>query len=165
MTPDVHDAVLLDLDGVVYAGDTAVPGAPEALARLREEGTPLRFVTNNASRTPGQVAEKLVSVGVRAEGEEVLGSARAAGASCGCGGCAILRRSAVAISFVVTDAAMLGALRPKVKKNSPKNTVRHGASQVGRARAGRWSVTLEVCRRKTELERFDCANRVPQAMV
>jgi HAD superfamily hydrolase (TIGR01450 family) len=73
-----HDAVLLDLDGVVYAGERAVPGAPEALARMREEGTPLRFVTNNASRTPEQVAEKLVSVGVRAVADEVLGSARAA---------------------------------------------------------------------------------------
>ena len=73
-----HDAVLLDLDGVVYAGDVAVTGAPEALARLREQGTPIRFITNNASRTPQQVAEKLVSVGVVAEAEQVLGSARAA---------------------------------------------------------------------------------------
>ena len=73
-----HDAVLLDLDGVVYAGDEAVPGAPDALARLREEGTALRFVTNNASRTPEQVADKLVGVGVHATAEEVLGSARAA---------------------------------------------------------------------------------------
>ncbi len=78
MTTAGHDAVLLDLDGVVYAGDTAVTGAPEALARLREEATPLRFVTNNASRTPQQVADKLVSVGVRADADEVLGSARAA---------------------------------------------------------------------------------------
>lgn len=73
-----HDAVLFDLDGVVYAGDEAVPGAPEALARLREEGTALRFVTNNASRTPEQVADKLVGVGVHATPDEVLGSARAA---------------------------------------------------------------------------------------
>lgn len=78
MTTAEHDAVLLDLDGVVYAGDGAVAGAPEALARLREEGTPLRFVTNNASRTPEQVADKLRAVGVHAQGEEVLGSARAA---------------------------------------------------------------------------------------
>ncbi len=73
-----HDALLLDLDGVVYAGARAVPGAPEALARLREEGTALRFVTNNASRTPQQVVDKLVSVGVPATVEEVLASPRAA---------------------------------------------------------------------------------------
>jgi len=73
-----HDAVLLDLDGVVYAGERAVPGAPEALARLREEGVSIRFVTNNASRTPQQVVDKLVAVGVHAEVEEVLASPRAA---------------------------------------------------------------------------------------
>ncbi|WP_380168511.1 HAD-IIA family hydrolase [Jannaschia sp. R86511] len=73
-----HDALLLDLDGVVYAGDGAVPGAPEALARLRADGVALRFVTNNAFRTPQQVADKLVSVGVAATAEEVLASPRAA---------------------------------------------------------------------------------------
>lgn len=73
-----HDAVLLDLDGVVYAGEEAVPGAPEALARLREEGVCLRFVTNNASRTPQQVVDKLVAVGVHADVDEVLASPRAA---------------------------------------------------------------------------------------
>jgi glycerol 3-phosphatase-2 len=73
-----YDALLLDLDGVVYTDDVAVPGAPEALARLHEEGTPVRFVTNNASRTPEQVAERLRGVGVAAEATEVLGSARAA---------------------------------------------------------------------------------------
>lgn len=73
-----HDAVLLDLDGVVYSGDHAVPGAPEALRRLRGDGTPLRFVTNNASRTPEQVAQTLCAVGVDADPAEVLGSAVAA---------------------------------------------------------------------------------------
>lgn len=73
-----HDAVLLDLDGVVYAGARAVPGAPEALARLRAEGMAVRFVTNNASRTPQQVVDKLVSVGVQADVAEVLASPRAA---------------------------------------------------------------------------------------
>jgi glycerol-1-phosphatase len=76
--PTGHDALLLDLDGVVYTDDVAVDGAPEALRRLREEGTPVRFVTNNASRTPEQVAEKLRGVGIQAQAEEVLGSARAA---------------------------------------------------------------------------------------
>lgn len=72
-----HDAVLLDLDGVVYTDDVAVTGAPEALARLRRDGTAVRFVTNNASRTPQQVADRLVRVGVAATAEEVLGSPQA----------------------------------------------------------------------------------------
>ena len=72
------DALLLDLDGVVYTGAVAVPGAVEALGRARSEGMALRFVTNNASRTPEQVADRLVGVGVRAEPDEVLTSAQAA---------------------------------------------------------------------------------------
>lgn len=73
-----HDAVLLDLDGVVYVGEHAVPGAPDALRRLRTAGTSVRFVTNNASRTPEQVADRLRAVGVDAYPVEVLGSATAA---------------------------------------------------------------------------------------
>jgi glycerol 3-phosphatase-2 len=35
---DAYDGVLLDLDGVVYLGPVAVPGAPPAIAALRERG-------------------------------------------------------------------------------------------------------------------------------
>lgn len=72
------DALLLDLDGVVYTGAVAVPGAVDALRRARGDGLSLRFVTNNASRTPEQVAERLVGVGVQADPGEVLTSAQAA---------------------------------------------------------------------------------------
>ena len=52
----IHDVALLDLDGVVYVGPAAVPGVPEALAAARADGMRLGFVTNNAARTPEQVA-------------------------------------------------------------------------------------------------------------
>ena len=45
-----HDVAMLDLDGVVYVGPDAVPGAPEALHTAREQGLRLAFVTNNAAR-------------------------------------------------------------------------------------------------------------------
>jgi glycerol 3-phosphatase-2 len=48
----VHDLVLLDLDGVVYIGPEAVPGAAQTLETVRATGTAVRFVTNNASRSP-----------------------------------------------------------------------------------------------------------------
>ena len=51
-----YDVLLLDLDGVVYIGGTAIPGAPEALQRASANGTHLAYVTNNASRTPAAVA-------------------------------------------------------------------------------------------------------------
>lgn len=73
-----HDLVMLDLDGVVYVGGDAVPGAPEHLARIRERGVRCAFVTNNASRAPDVVAEHLRRLGVDARAEDVVTSAQAA---------------------------------------------------------------------------------------
>jgi HAD superfamily hydrolase (TIGR01450 family) len=72
---DAYDLVILDLDGVVYLGDQPVPGATAAVARLRREGPPVVFVTNNASRSPGEVAGRLAELGMEAAPEEVLTSA------------------------------------------------------------------------------------------
>ena len=69
---------LLDLDGVVYLGSTAIPDVPEALAEVRKAGMRLAFVTNNASRTPAAVAEMLTGMGVQATEDEVVNSAQAA---------------------------------------------------------------------------------------
>ena len=73
-----HDLVMLDLDGVVYVGAEAVPGAPEHLARVRETGAHLAFVTNNAARPPAAVADHLRDLGVDAAVEDVVTSAQAA---------------------------------------------------------------------------------------
>jgi glycerol 3-phosphatase-2 len=73
-----YDVAMLDLDGVVYVGPSAVPGAPEHLARAREAGMQLAYVTNNASRTPHTVAEHLRDLGVDARDEDVVTSAQAA---------------------------------------------------------------------------------------
>lgn len=74
----VHDLVMLDLDGVVYVGGEAVPGAAEALVAVREAGAQVVFVTNNASRTPATVAEHLTELGVPAGAADVVTSAQAA---------------------------------------------------------------------------------------
>jgi HAD superfamily hydrolase (TIGR01450 family) len=73
-----YDVALLDLDGVVYVGEQPIAGAPQALASARQAGMRLAFVTNNASRTPDQVAELLHRVGVPAAADEVITSAQAA---------------------------------------------------------------------------------------
>ena len=72
------DVALLDLDGVVYVGAHAVPGAPEALAEARRAGMRLAFVTNNAARTPQSVAEHLTALSIPAEAAEVITSSQAA---------------------------------------------------------------------------------------
>ena len=74
----VHDVALLDLDGVVYVGPDAVPGVPRALAAARTAGMRLGFVTNNAARTPEEVAGHLTALEVPATAEDVITSSQAA---------------------------------------------------------------------------------------
>jgi glycerol 3-phosphatase-2 len=74
----VHDVALLDLDGVLYVGADAVPGAPEALAAAAAAGLRPAYVTNNAARTPETVAGHLRELGVPADASDVVTSAQAA---------------------------------------------------------------------------------------
>jgi glycerol 3-phosphatase-2 len=72
------DVALLDLDGVVYVGDAAVPGVAGALHQARRAGMRLAFVTNNAARPPAAVADQLNRLGVAANAGEVITSAQTA---------------------------------------------------------------------------------------
>lgn len=73
-----YRALLCDLDGVVYRGAVACDGAVEGLASARQAGLPILFLTNNAARLPGEVAEHLNLLGVQAETDEVLNSSQIA---------------------------------------------------------------------------------------
>jgi HAD superfamily hydrolase (TIGR01450 family) len=73
-----YDVALLDLDGVLYRGADAVPGAPEAVRAAAAAGMRPAYVTNNAARTPETVAEHLRELGVPAEVDDVVTSAQAA---------------------------------------------------------------------------------------
>jgi HAD superfamily hydrolase (TIGR01457 family) len=70
-----YDALLVDLDGVVYRGDQVVPAAAATLPELHRQGVRVLFLTNNSARTPEQVAAKLQGLGIQAEAREVLTSA------------------------------------------------------------------------------------------
>lgn len=67
-------AVVCDLDGVVYHGPTAVPGAPAALRDLGRR-LPVVYATNNASRPPSAVAQHLTALGIDTEAASVVTSA------------------------------------------------------------------------------------------
>jgi HAD superfamily hydrolase (TIGR01450 family) len=75
---EAHDLALLDLDGVVYVGSDAVPGAVEHLARAAKAGMRLAYVTNNAARPPAVVADHLRELGIEADDADVVTSAQAA---------------------------------------------------------------------------------------
>jgi glycerol-1-phosphatase len=102
MLADGYDAFLFDLDGVLYRGAEPVPGAAEALGRLRAMGKGIAFVTNNSARTPGMVVEHLASVGVVASPAEVQTSALATAD--------LLRRRGVGSAFVVGEEGLRSAL-------------------------------------------------------
>lgn len=70
--------LICDLDGVVYLGGEEIPGSGEALARFASCGWKIIFCTNNATRTPGESADKIHRVtSFPATAESVVTSAQA----------------------------------------------------------------------------------------
>lgn len=72
---EVHDVALLDLDGVCFAGASRVPHAAESVEASRRAGMAVTFVTNNASRAPGSVVDKLAANDIGASVSEVFSAA------------------------------------------------------------------------------------------
>jgi glycerol-1-phosphatase len=75
---DSYDAVLFDLDGIIYLGPVAVPGAVAGITQLHDRGTKIGFVTNNAARPPAAVADHLAELGIPATAADIVTSAQAA---------------------------------------------------------------------------------------
>ena len=76
------EGLLLDLSGVVYVQDEAVPGAADALAKLRDGGIPLRLVTNTTMRPRRSILERLERLGIEADPSELLTPATLAARRC-----------------------------------------------------------------------------------
>jgi HAD superfamily hydrolase (TIGR01458 family) len=70
--------LLTDMDGVWFVGDRALPGAIEALARLRARSIPIRFVTNTTTSTRSQIAGKMLSMGFDVDASEFVTTPTAA---------------------------------------------------------------------------------------
>ncbi|MGV3243508.1 TIGR01457 family HAD-type hydrolase [Staphylococcus sp. 11261D007BR] len=72
-----YKGYLIDLDGTMYKGSQSIPGAAEFIQYLNDQDIPHLFVTNNSTKAPEDVVEKLASVDVVAQPEEVITSAMA----------------------------------------------------------------------------------------
>lgn len=69
---------IIDLDGVVWLGDSPIRGAPEAIARLRSSGKRVAFVTNNSAYVITDVLRKLHGMDIDAADDDIVTSAQAA---------------------------------------------------------------------------------------
>jgi 4-nitrophenyl phosphatase len=70
--------LIIDMDGVLWRGNTPIPGLIEFFDTLRRQGITFILATNNASLTPEQYMDKLAGMGVAVARGEVLTSAQAA---------------------------------------------------------------------------------------
>lgn len=60
----LYDAYLFDLDGTIYLGEELLPGAREVLTELRERGIPVRFLSNNPTKSAHEYSDKLTRLGI-----------------------------------------------------------------------------------------------------
>lgn len=74
-----YKGYLIDLDGTMYRGSERIEAASDFVKALQEEGIPHLFVTNNSSRKPEQVAEKLNKFDIPARAEQIFTSSTATG--------------------------------------------------------------------------------------
>src|SRR3954467_4626184 len=72
-----YKGYLIDLDGTMYKGSERIEAASDFVKKLRDQKIPYLFVTNNSSRTPAQVAEKLTQFDIPAEENLVFTTSQA----------------------------------------------------------------------------------------
>jgi glycerol 3-phosphatase-2 len=71
-------AVVVDLDGVVWLAEQAIPGGARAVTMLRDGGERVVFLTNNSFTSNRDLVARLARIGIEAAGGDVLSSAEAA---------------------------------------------------------------------------------------
>ncbi|MBI4787364.1 MAG: HAD-IIA family hydrolase, partial [Chloroflexi bacterium] len=67
---------IFDLDGTIYLGDRALPGAVETIAELRRRGLPVVFISNKPLEPASSYAEKLTRLGIPATADDVITSGK-----------------------------------------------------------------------------------------
>ncbi|HTX79401.1 MAG TPA: HAD-IIA family hydrolase [Longilinea sp.] len=68
---------LIDMDGVLVHGKTMIPGADKFINQLREKERKFLILTNNSNFTPGDLAHRLQTSGLRIDKDEIFTSSMA----------------------------------------------------------------------------------------
>ncbi len=69
-----YQGYILDLDGTTYLGERVIPGAPEIIAQLRQQGCGVVFLSNKPLERRQAYAEKLTRLGIPTSPGEVINS-------------------------------------------------------------------------------------------
>ena len=67
-------AYLFDLDGTIYLGESMLPGAKELIDRLHRLGRPVRFLSNNPTKSRAAYVERLTRLGITVTAGEIVTS-------------------------------------------------------------------------------------------
>jgi len=94
---------LIDMDGVIYRGAAAIPGAAEFIRHLQTEGIPYLFLTNNSTNTPRDVVVKLKKLDIDTTVDHVYTSALATAAF-------VDRQKQAGTAYVIGEGGLLTAL-------------------------------------------------------
>lgn len=104
-----YKGYLIDLDGTMYRGTEQIAEAAGFINDLRKREIPYLFVTNNSSRTPAQVADKLRSIGISTEDDQVFTTSMATANY-------IAEQKKGASVYVVGEEGIIEALKEKGMK-------------------------------------------------
>jgi len=73
--PEPGGTWVVDLDGVIWLTGQPIPGAADAIARLRRAGDRVLFATNNSAPTRAELNRGLARCGITADDRDLLSSA------------------------------------------------------------------------------------------
>lgn len=94
---------LIDMDGVIYRGSEAIPGAAEFIRHLQDEDIPYLFLTNNSAYTPLDVAVKLRKFQIDTTVDHIYTSAMATAEF-------VHRQKPNGTAYVIGEGGLLNAL-------------------------------------------------------
>jgi HAD superfamily hydrolase (TIGR01450 family) len=139
---EAYDGIVCDLDGVVYRGHQAVPHAVESLLSALSAGVLVVYATNNASRTPAEVADHLDALGLPGPGARVVTSAQVAArfvAQCCPAGSRVLAVGGPGVTLALEEAGLLAVSPQQSRSGEPVVAVVQGyGAHVG------WTDLAEV---------------------
>ena len=96
-------AFIIDMDGVIYHGNTLLPGVKEFVKWLQHEDKKFLFLTNSSERTPKELQEKLSRLGIEVDQSHFYTSALATAAF-------LASQKPGGSAYIIGEAGLINAL-------------------------------------------------------